>query len=160
MAVIKLLNDHPDYAPILAFWSYMEWYRNRPIEFDIVLKFYQIRKNDKTLPISWVSIEDGIPVGMISLKENDLWSRMDLKPWLSSLYVLPEFRNLGIGTLLIKSVIDKSRELGYSRLYLFTAQSKEYQLDNFYIRKGWRFFDNAIDNDGMETKIFIYFTKN
>ncbi len=30
MALIKPLGECPDYAPVLAYWSYNLWYRSRP----------------------------------------------------------------------------------------------------------------------------------
>ena len=156
MAIIKLLKKCPDYAPILGFWTYKEWFRNRSIDFDLVIKSFQNRANDISLPISWVAIEDGMPVGMVSLKNQDLWSRKDIWPWLVSLYVLPEYRNRGIGSGLIKSVIDKSREIGFKALYLFVSDNRLNYLDNYYTNRGWKFVDNAVGNEGHNVKIFCY----
>jgi GNAT superfamily N-acetyltransferase len=104
MAYITLLKKHPDYASILAFWAYREWYKTRSIPFEIIIKSYKERVNAERIPMTWIAIEDDIPAGMVSLKENDLWSKKNLNPWLASLFVLPEYRNRGIGYLLIKQV--------------------------------------------------------
>ncbi len=157
MAVVKLLKEYPDYAPILGFWTYMEWFRNRSVDFDLVVKSIRKRIDDTSLPVSWVAIEDSIPVGMVSLKKDDLWSRKDLNPWLVSLYVTREFRKHGIGTMLIDSVIAKSKELGFSDLYLFVdSDNTQPYLRHYYFNRGWKFFEDAFGNDKNEVKIFSH----
>jgi GNAT superfamily N-acetyltransferase len=155
MAVIKPLRDFPAYAPILAYWSYRQWYRKRDIGFDHLIKSYKKRASAKHLPISWIAIEEDMPVGMVTLKENDLWSRKDINPWLASLYVEPDFRRRGIGEQLINAVIVKARKLGLARLHLFLDSAELVTLERYYIKRGWSFFEEALDNDGNETKIFL-----
>lgn len=153
---ITPLHKVPEYAPLLAHWSYLEWYRNRSLDFTLVLRAYQERAHNKTIPLSFVAMEGSLPVGMVTLKKDDLWSRKDLNPWLASLYVLPEYRNGGAGQGLIGAVIARSRELGYSRLHLFLGQHDQEWLERYYLMGGWAFVENAIDNDGLETKILSY----
>jgi GNAT superfamily N-acetyltransferase len=155
MAYITLLKNHPEYAPILAFWAYREWYITRSIPFALVIKAYKERINSDKIPITWIAIEDDIPAGMVSLKENDLWSRKDLNPWLASLFVLPEYRNRGIGNLLIRQVIEKTKMLKYPSLYLFTNSDK-IPLENYYKKRDWTFLENAKGNDENMIKIFYY----
>ncbi len=155
MTKITLLKEHPDYAPILAFWSYREWYNTRSIPFDLVIKSYKKRTRTERLPITWTAIEDDIPVGMVSLKENDVWSKKDLNPWLASLYVLPEYREHGIGRMLIDQAIEKAKLLRYPLLYLFTDQADK-RLEKYYTKSGWSFFEKTKGNDENMINIFYY----
>ncbi len=150
------LHRVPDFAPILAHWSYMEWYRARSMDFNLVLSAYLERARSETVPLSFVAVEGSLPVGMVTLKCDDLWSRKDLNPWLASLYVLPEYRKGGAGQALIRAVIARAKELGYHRLYLFLGQHDRYWLEGYYVHRGWAAVENAIDNDGLETKILAY----
>lgn len=156
MKRIKLLKDCPEYAAVLAYWSYNLWYRTRPIDYDTIIAAYRQRARDGAIPLSWVAVEESMPVGMATLKENDLWSRKDLNPWLASLYVVPEFRRRGLAGELIDSVTGKARELGLERVYLFLGHGEEMDLAAFYTRRGWRYLEDAHDNDGRPTKIFYY----
>jgi GNAT superfamily N-acetyltransferase len=156
MAEIKPLKECPDYAPILAYWSYNLWYRKRPIDFDVILKAYGQRAASDRVPLSMVAIEESMPVGMISLKLDDLWSRKDLNPWLASLYVVPEFRNRGIAEMLVNAVVEKARALGYQELYLFLGPEEHMDLALYYSNRGWHYMEDAIDNDDQPTKIFYY----
>ena len=155
---IKIIPLHkcPDYAPILAYWSYNEWYRNREIKFDLVMKSHISYSKDNLLPYSFVAFYRDYPVGMVSFKENDLWSRKDINPWLSSLYVVPDYRKMGIAQKLINSVLEKAEMMNYNGIYLFFRDSNDEDLDKFYRNRGWEFYDNAIDNDGHNTKIFLF----
>ena len=82
---------------------------------------------------------------------------MDLNPWLSSVYVLPDYRNIGIGSMLITSVINKSKELSFDKLYLFASASDTFDIDSYYARRKWIVLDDCTtDNDGNPAKIFYY----
>jgi GNAT superfamily N-acetyltransferase len=155
MADIYLLKEFPDYASILAYWAYGEWYTLRDIPFEIVIKAYKQRMNDTIIPITWVAVENEFPVGMVSLKTDDLWSRKDINPWLSSLFILPEYRNKGIAEKLINTVIKKSAELNYKNLYLFTDPDNA-KISMFYEKKGWKFLEKEKGNNDKPVNIFFF----
>lgn len=150
------LSSVPQYAPILAFWSYRQWYLPRDIPFDTVLQSYRVRAQNNVVPLSLVATVRSMPAGMVSLKHDDLWSRKDLNPWLASLYVIPEFRSRGIAGLLMNGVIAKAATLGIDRLYLFLGSDELENLGKFYRRRGWEFMERAVDNDGHDTEIYCY----
>ncbi|MBP7735100.1 MAG: GNAT family N-acetyltransferase [Spirochaetes bacterium] len=158
MDLMEIIPLHriPDYAPILAHWSYMEWYRARSMDFTLVLRAYQERARSDRVPLSFVAIEGSLPVGMVTLKLDDLWSRKDLNPWLASLYVLPEYRRCGTGQALVRAVTARAPELGHDRLYLFLGRHDREWLERYYINRGWAVVESAVDNDGLETKILAY----
>jgi GNAT superfamily N-acetyltransferase len=156
MARIRPLSEKPEYAPVLAYWSYTIWYRKRPIEYDLIIKAYAHRAQDGGLPLAWFAEEESMPVGMVSLKENDLWSRRDLNPWLASLYVLPEFRRRGVADGLMRAVIERSRGEGFPRIYLFLGQEEQSSLAGYYTRRGWKYSEDALDNDGCPTGIYFF----
>jgi GNAT superfamily N-acetyltransferase len=154
MAEVFLLRDKPYLAGTAARWTHDQWYRNRNIDESLLVKYYEKIHPVNALPITWIALENDIPAGIITLKENDLQSRMDLNPWLSTLYVSPEFRNRGIGEMLIRTVIEKARGLFCTRIYLFLGGEDNNDLARYYSGRGWIFLDDAMDNDGKDTKIF------
>lgn len=156
MARILRLEDCPDYAPVLAYWSYNLWYRERDITYDTIIKAYRMRTGETTLPLAWAAIDDDMPVGMASLKMDDLWARKDINPWLASLFVIPEFRNRGIAEQLVSAVLEGAKYAGFPRVYLFTGPSEEIDLAAYYSSRGWQYLEDEIDNDGHPTKIFYY----
>jgi GNAT superfamily N-acetyltransferase len=150
------LSAVPDFAPILAYWSYTQWYRERDIEFSLILKSYKQRAESDDLPLSFVALSGSFPVGMVSFKENDLWTRKDLNPWLASLYVIPEYRSRGVGEMLVNSVRENAKQMLFKSLYLFTGGEAGIDLDSYYEKRGWQFFGSSKDNDGNPTSIYIY----
>ncbi len=150
---ITPLCEKSEFAPLLARWTYDEWYQDRSIEFEFILGAFRLRTRDESLPLSFICFYDAVPAGMVTLKLDDLWSRKDLNPWLSSLYVVPEYRNRGVGHKLIDAVIETARKRGCPRLYLFIGSRRREWLEQYYLRRGWEIVDMATDNDGLETKI-------
>jgi GNAT superfamily N-acetyltransferase len=153
---IEPLSRHEDLIPICAHWSYSQWYITRDITFDMVLRAYGKRASEKGSERVFVALHDDFPVGMVSLKENDLWHRKDLSPWLASLFVIPQYRKKGIGEELIKGCIDHARENNFKTLHLFIDYTESQKLFPYYQKRGWSFMEDAIDNDGFATKILSY----
>jgi GNAT superfamily N-acetyltransferase len=153
---IVSLSQCPQYSPILAHWAYFQWYNDRTISFKVVDADYRRRSETGSLPVSWVAFDADTPVGMISLKTHDLSSHTHLSPWLSALYVLPLFRRRGIANMLISTVIENAKTLGFSRLYLFADHKNLAYLSRFYEARGWHFEEKAVDGDGNETAVYSF----
>ena len=58
-----------------------------------------------------------------------------LSPWLGSLVVDPKYQRQGIGKALIATIKSNAKELGFSKLYLFTFDPR---LLDYYRNLGWR----------------------
>lgn len=126
------------------------------MDFNLVLHAFLARTKDDSLPQSFVAIEEGRPAGMVTLKLDDLWSRKDLNPWLSSLFVVPESRNRGTGHALVRAVLARARDLRFESVNLFLGQSGMEQLERYYLKRGWEVIGEAQDNDGFDTKIMTF----
>jgi predicted N-acetyltransferase YhbS len=96
LAEIHYLAEFPHYVPIVAFWNFREWHIGKQ-PFDEIIARYQARLQVNKIPTTLIAVEDTMPVGSVSLKENDLPQRPDLNPWLASLYVLADYRGRDIG---------------------------------------------------------------
>jgi N-acetylglutamate synthase-like GNAT family acetyltransferase len=59
-------------------------------------------------------------------------TRPKLSPWLASVYVAAEHRCQGIGSALVRRVVEEAAALDVQRLYLFTPDQ-----ERFYARLGW-----------------------
>lgn len=153
---IKPLHLVPELYHMCARWAYDEWYQNRSLEFDLVLQTFFARTKDDSLPQSFVAVDNGIPVGMVTLKLDDLWARKDINPWLSSLYVHPGYRRHGIGHALVMSVISRAHDIGFHGCYLFLSQAHKERLKEYYTKRGWVVIGDELDNDGFETQILRF----
>jgi predicted N-acetyltransferase YhbS len=156
-----MLKIHPLYEkkslyPILAYWSYNNWYIQRDVSFRLVLHDYKRRAAIDPLPLSLVAMWEDLPVGMVSIKDIDMAKREELSPWLSALFVSPDYRKKGIGGKLISSVLSIASSMGYERIFLFIDCRFMNELEKFYKNRGWIFYDEETDSDGNMTKILFH----
>jgi len=85
------------------------------------------------IPMSWVAILDGEPVGSVKLIEQDMATHPELSPWLSSLYVVDEHRGEGIAAKLIDRCETAARTLGHETIYLYTTTA-----EGIFLKAGWQ----------------------
>lgn len=146
---IDYLANCPQFLDELAQLSWKEWqeiYQQRDQTLDHCLKNYQERMNIDRLPLTLVAVRArhgqsltgtavnrGELVGMVSLKYHDMDTRPDLDPWLGGLLVLPEWRNRGVGTMLMHRATEEARRLKVPRLYLWTHSAEA-----LYRKLGWQ----------------------
>lgn len=145
MIKIELLKNHPLTIPAIAhIWHDVLgkiWMPEIGIE-EIESGYYEELNED--LPLAYVALYDGIPVGTCSL-QSDGGIRPDLKPWLGDLVVDAKYQKQGIGKLLLDAAKTKAKELGYAKLYLFTFDPTTAE---YYQRLGWV----KIGNDEFKSK--------
>jgi GNAT superfamily N-acetyltransferase len=152
---IDYLADHPHAITTLARWHHEQWKHLNPgtsIEQRIARLHTHLGKGQ--IPMTFVALcpsevrcsQPGIPVtereifvGSASLIAQDMDTRPDLSPWLASVFVAPEYRRKGIGTALVRRVIQEAARLDTTRLYLFTTPDKQ----RFYARLGWSLIEHT-----------------
>ena len=97
------------------------------------------RVNTDRLPLAFVARVDTVPVGTASLKIQEMSTHKHLYHWLGTVYVVPEYRNMGIGSALVKRAEAKARELGVQTLYLHTPDK-----ERFYLHRGWETVERPV----------------
>jgi predicted N-acetyltransferase YhbS len=112
------LKACPHVIPTVAQWCVDEW-KYWPLEIEI--ERLEECLTDSDIPLTFVALEGNTPVGTIGIILHDMETRMDLTPWLASLYVLPSHRNRGLGRCLVRELVLSQDKLGISPLYLFTS---------------------------------------
>ncbi len=96
------------------------------------------------LPIMFVALYEGQPIGTSFITTEDLPTRKDLGPWLAGVYVRKDWRGRGIGPLLTEHAMAWARSRELSQLFLFVYQEK---LISFYVRLGWSLFKKELTGD-------------
>lgn len=118
---IVYLKNHPSALPQLArIWHECIgkiWSPDTSLA-EIELRF-QGHMNDNALPLTMVAICNEAPIAMCSLRADDGIIIDDLTPWLGSLVVDPVYQKQGIGKKLIDAVKQKTKQLGFDKLFLF-----------------------------------------
>ena len=130
---IDFLGEHVELIPQIAAWQFEEWGHLTPGDtLEKRVERVQTRSNVDEIPLTLIALSGAVPVGTVSLVENDLPGREDLTPWLANLLVPRELRRQGIGGALVERAMRLAAELGHTQLHLFAWE----HLD-FYRHRGW-----------------------
>jgi GNAT superfamily N-acetyltransferase len=156
MLKIYPLSEKKNLYPILAYWSYNNWYITRNVPFKLVMNEYRRRAENDGFPSAFVAFWGELPVGMVSIKETDMQSRRDLSPWLSALYVSPEYRKRGVGNALIETVLDFCSANHIKRIFLFIDSRYIEELEKFYKSRNWIFLEEELDSEGNITQVLFH----
>ena len=68
-------------------------------------------------------------------------TRRDLTPWMTDVFVAPEFRRRGIASALVRRVMEEAKAIGVPQLFLFTTGPWRERL---YAGLGWSVIDRPI----------------
>ncbi|PAJ72483.1 hypothetical protein CJF42_21045 [Pseudoalteromonas sp. NBT06-2] len=81
-------------------------------------------------------------LGCVGIDYNE-WPFLERILWVSNLFVLPRFRNRGVGSELLKKCIEQARKTEESTMRLLTLNSGDYFSNN-----GWEFIytENILQN--------------
>lgn len=135
MIKIDLLKNHPQAIPVLAnIWHEVLgkiWMPEIGIE-EIESLYYKELNQD--MPLTLIALYNELPVGSCTLELTG-GVRPDLGPWIGDLVVDPKYQKQGIGKILLSATIEKAKELGFEKLYLFTFDPT---IAQFYKNLGWR----------------------
>jgi GNAT superfamily N-acetyltransferase len=149
---VKHLAEHPDAIPVLAAWVYDQWGHWMPPDTtpETLRREFSRRTVQGQIPETFVAVKDSEPVGTASLVVHDLAERKDLSPWLAAVYVAPDSRNRGIGSALVRAVMDEAMAFGAEELYLFTPDKM-----SFYSRLGWKVLEHR-KHHGTDVTVMMY----
>jgi len=94
--------------------------------------------SDNSLPQWYIMIKNDEIIGCAGLITNDFISRMDLFPWISSLFVEQAHRNHNYGFKLIDKACLDAKKAGYKSVFLGTDHIGYYEKYGFeYIGDGY-----------------------
>jgi N-acetylglutamate synthase-like GNAT family acetyltransferase len=132
---IEYLADHPEALPTLAEWQDREWGHLRADD-SLEKRMARIGKSAHRdqIPLTVVALEGGEVLGSASLIDYDMETRMELSPWLASVFVGKQYRRKGVGSELVRRIMAEAGKLKVPLLYLYTVHSEK-----FYAGLGWTF---------------------
>lgn len=104
--------------------------------------------SDSLLPQWYLLIDNNKILGCAGLIPNDFISRMDLIPWLCSLYIEEEFRGNKYSYMLVEHIEKEAKKLGFSYLYLCTEHI------GFYEKLGFEFVGIGYHLWGNKSRIY------
>jgi predicted N-acetyltransferase YhbS len=148
---IKYLKDCSQFIPVIAGLIHAEWgflYPARTVA-DLVNALKKNLNTDR-VPLTLVAVENERLVGTVGLEEFDMDTRMEYSPWLVSLYVIPDYRQVdehrktGVHQQVARQLVERATEtawaLGVKTLYLYTLKPHA----GFYESRGWRVLEKMV----------------
>jgi GNAT superfamily N-acetyltransferase len=151
--LILNLKDKPEHLLPLAQWHHAEWsYLNPLRSFDQRVQEMQEDLEGKVIPTTFVAEDAGELLGSACILADDMSSHPELTPWLASVYVNEIHRGKGIGSTLVKRVMEHAQENGVKRLYLYTPDQEQ-----MYARLGWQLYSREPYNGTPVTIMAIDF---
>ena len=138
------LGERRDALPILAAWHHEEWRSLNPgLALADRMRRMARHLEPQPVPSTFVAVGDGGEVlGSASLVEHDMQTRPELTPWMASVYVAQRHRRRGIGSGLVRHVVDFAGATGIAKLYLFTPDRAR-----FYASLGWAHVETTAYRD-------------
>src|SRR5476651_2600377 len=135
MIKIDFLKNHPQAIPALAnIWHEVLgkiWMPEIGIE-EIESLYYEELNQD--IPLTFIALYGEFPLGSCTLELTG-GVRSDLRPWIGDLVVDPKYQQQGIGKILLAATIEKAKELGFEKLYLFAFDPT---ITEYYGCLGWK----------------------
>jgi len=136
---IKYLADHPELTHLLPTWFHDEWGKNNPaITVEIIERRVRERLNRDKIPLCMVGFAKSKPIATATLKIREMEIYPHLEHWLGNVYVLPEYRNQGVGSQITEATVGTAKLLGVKTLYLYTRDR-----EHFYRRLGWKLLEQT-----------------
>jgi GNAT superfamily N-acetyltransferase len=130
------LADLASHLPRLAEWHYAEFgYLNPSNTLERYVERLGASLQRSSLPKTFIALRGDTLLGSASLVRQTI-THQHLSPWLSSVYVDPQYRGAGIASALVKAVERAAAEIGSEKIYLFTPSSEK-----LYASLGWELME-------------------
>ncbi len=128
------------------------WRRDFPLDTDYwYVNLYREALATDSLPIVLVAMDGDQYIGTASLiADDELPDAVEPGPWMAAVLVQPERRGCGVGTALVKELVDRARVLGIATVYLYTESTVEW-----YEAMGWTSVRTAQLSD-HEVTVMMY----
>lgn len=110
------------------------WGKFEGFSFETIKSYVKYSTQKNRLPITYGLFLDNNIIGLYQFRQEDLFARPDIYPWLANVYIDKPYRNMGFGKFLLESVPENARkDLNFEEIYLYTEYSKLYE------KFGWEF---------------------
>ncbi|MEH6592401.1 MAG: GNAT family N-acetyltransferase [Halioglobus sp.] len=131
LSILNLFGN-PSFLPPVLDWCYREWWQEPGSTNGELKEILDRHTQEEGRFTTFVALCDDEPVGSVHFIDKD-FETGDYEPCLAGLYVLPGFRTLGLGSMLVDAVVSHAKSVGFPAVYLSTVSA-----ENWYIKLGWR----------------------
>lgn len=119
---IAPLLQHPQHVAFVARLVYEEFWVGVPdgLSETYLAEAFGGRGAPGRVLASLVALDGDAPVGCVHLIDNDDDSLPELHPWLAAMVVVAPRRGQGIGSALVRALMQEARAMGFARLWFGT----------------------------------------
>src|SRR5687768_4043365 len=114
--VVRSMDGHPEWIEASAAWWHRQWGEGMGYTLDGARAAIE----ELTVPggrqAALVGLVDEVAAGGVFLVDKDLETHTHLSPWLAGLFVLPQFRRMGLGRLLTAAVVEQAATQLYTSI--------------------------------------------
>ena len=119
---VVALTEHPHHWQTAAEWSFEAWQHEFPSDtVQTYLDQYALARSkpEQLLEVFAAVTDNDQLLGVATLVHDDeLPDAPEPGPWLAAVFVTPDARKFGVGSALVANVVNRARELGYTKLFL------------------------------------------
>ena len=135
MKIINITNNTKYLKEYIAL-CYLEWSeKEKEIKEYIDYKLRKLKIENNIILILGL-VDHNKLVGFISLLKKDGDCEVKLTPWYATMYVKKEYRGRGYSRILNDALLEKSKRLGYTKVYLKSNLINYYEkFGAIYIKK-------------------------
>ena len=135
MKIINITNNTRYLKEYIAF-CYLEWSeKEKELTEYIDYKLRKLKIENNIILILGL-VDHNKLVGFISLLKKDGDCEVKLTPWYATMYVKKEYRGRGYSRILNDALLEKSKRLGYTKVYLKSNLINYYEkFGAIYIKK-------------------------
>lgn len=144
------LADRQAAIPTVAEWYYEEWGKVPGNSVEKTIERIKGKLNHNKPPFHILAVSGDKVLGVAQFKLREMSIYPDKEFWLGSLFVAPEFRGYGVGTVLVKKIAASAKDFGVNELYLQTEA-----LDGgLYKRLGWNVIE-TIEYNNVRVAVMV-----
>jgi GNAT superfamily N-acetyltransferase len=131
---IEFLKDNPGFVDKIADLMFNEWGHIRQgTTIERYNNYLREKLNSDIIPLTLIAkSENDELLGFASIVTSDMETNNELSPWISGVFVVPEYRGKGFGGLLVDKLEQIASDLGFEKLYLYT-----FDREKFYSNLSW-----------------------
>lgn len=135
MKIINITNNNKYLKEYIAL-CYLEWSeKEKELTEYIDYKLRKLKIENNIILILGL-VDHNKLVGFISLLKKDGDCEVKLTPWYATMYVKKEYRGRGYSRILNDALLEKSKRLGYTKVYLKSNLINYYEkFGAIYIKK-------------------------
>ncbi|ATA19051.1 acetyltransferase (GNAT) family protein [Gibbsiella quercinecans] len=137
------LADVPQFIDVCAAWAFEQWGSQHGGTLEQARQRFRLCARQSADHATLLMVAGPTPLAMASLWPSDDHHRMPLSPWLTGLFVHPDYRRQGIAQRLTQAIERLARQRHYPALYLKTDSA-----EMLYARWGWQAIERRTQPGG------------